>query len=172
MDIKCLSIPFRYIYFFSLMSLNTYINYELPIESISDGLHEVTAKCTTYFRLVTLEMLQTSVTIRLNNMTSSAFLSPLFMFFVDALATIIHTNKDNIFVINVKNDTDVQAEILNVTVAVREKTVRVGRESVDVFYAAEYLQEQIYLQRTLLANLSMLQVKKMHLLIKPYQRCS
>ena len=129
------------------------------LESFSDGLHEVTAKCTTYFRLVTEEMLQTSVTIRLNNMTSSAFLSPLFVFFVDALATIIHTDKDNIFVINVKNDTDVQAEILNVTVAVREKSVRIGREVVDMFYAAEYLQEQIYLQRMLLANLSMLQVK-------------
>ena len=135
------------------------LNFFTNCKSFSDGLHEVTAKCTTYFRLVTQEMLQTSVTIRLNNMTNSAFLSPLFVFFVDALATIIHTDKDNIFVINVKNDTDVQAEILNVTVAVREKSVRVGREVVDVFYAAEYLQEQIYLQRTLLANLSMLQVK-------------
>lgn len=131
----------------------------MPSYFIADGLNEVKATCHTYFRLVTLEMLQTSVTIRLNNMTSSAFLSPLFMFFVDALATIIHTDVDNIFVTNVKNDTDVQAQILNVTVAVREKSTRIGREVVDIFYPAEYLREQIYLQRTLLANLSTLQVK-------------
>ena len=127
---------------------------------ITDGVNEVKATCHLIVRLVTLEMLQTSVTIRLNNMTSAAFLSPLFRFFVDALATIIHTDVDNIFVINVKNDTDVPAQILNVTVAVREKSIRVNRETVDVFYPAEYLREQIYLQRTLLANLSTLQVIK------------
>ena len=107
-----------------------------------------------------MEMLQTSVTIRLNDMTSSAFLSPLFTFFVRALATILQTDESDIFVINVKNDTDVlPAQILNVTVAVREKSVKVNREIKDIFYSAEYLQEQIYLQRTLLANRSYLQVR-------------
>ena len=126
----------------------------------TDGLNEVRATCYLYVRLVTMEMLQTSVTIRLNDMTSSAFLSPLYTFFVDALANILHTDVDNIFVINVKNDTDVlPAQILNVTVAVREKLVKVNREIKDIFYSAEYLQEQIYLQRTLLANMSTLQVK-------------
>lgn len=107
-----------------------------------------------------MEMLYNSVTIRINNMTSDAFLSPLFTFFVDALATIINVSKGNIFVINVRNDTDVNGQILNVTVSVREKKMDVDRQKIDVFYSAEYLKEQIYLQRMLLANLSTLQVIK------------
>lgn len=125
---------------------------------ISDGLNEVRATCHLQVRLVTMEMLEKSVTIRINNMTSDAFLSPLFGFFVDALVIIINVSKENIFIINVRNDTDVTAQILNVTVSIREKSVRVGRQMVDVFYSAEYLKEQIYLQRTLLANYSNLQV--------------
>ncbi|XP_060555146.1 cadherin EGF LAG seven-pass G-type receptor 2-like isoform X2 [Ruditapes philippinarum] len=125
---------------------------------VSDGLNEVRATCRLQVRLVTMEMLEKSVTIRINNMTSDTFLSPLFTFFVDALATIINVSKENIFLINVRNDTDVKAQILNVTVSVREKSVRIDRQMVDIFYSAEFLKEQIYLQRTLLANLSTLQI--------------
>lgn len=103
-------------------------------------------------------MLENSVTIRINNMTSNSFLSPLYTFFIDALAVILNVEQNNIFVINVRNDTDVDAQILNVTVAVREKSVPVDRQTVDVFYTPEYLKEKIYLKRTLLANLSTLQV--------------
>lgn len=123
-----------------------------------DGLNEVRATCRLHVRLVTMEMLEKSVTIRINNMTSDAFLSPLFTFFIDALAHIINVSKANIFVINVRNDTDVMAQILNVTVSIREKRIQVDRQKIDVFYSAEFLKEQIYLQRTLLANLSTLQV--------------
>lgn len=97
-----------------------------------------------------MEMLQNSVTIRLNNMTKTAFMSPLYKFFVDALANILKTDDRNIFVINIQNDTDVTAQILNVSVAVRN--------SEGNFHTAEFIQEQIYLQRVTLAELSTLEV--------------
>ncbi|XP_064606055.1 LOW QUALITY PROTEIN: cadherin EGF LAG seven-pass G-type receptor 2-like [Liolophura sinensis] len=121
---------------------------------VTDGKNEVQATCKLYVRLVTADMLQNSVTIRLNNMTQPAFLSPLFKFFVDALANIFQTEERNIFVINIQDDTDVSTQVLNVSVSVRKSTDH-GR---DVFHSPQYLQEQIYLQRILLASLSTLQV--------------
>ncbi|KAK3610573.1 hypothetical protein CHS0354_009013 [Potamilus streckersoni] len=145
------------------ITLDSRLNSDVPRNGtfqvrVSDGKNIVTATCTLYVRLVMDDMLRNSVTIRLNGMTSAAFLSPLYRYFVEALATIIHTDKNNIFVINILDDTDVTSQILNVTVSVRERSYQSGREQIDVFFPAEYLQEQIYLQRTLLANLSTLQV--------------
>ncbi|XP_021344023.1 cadherin EGF LAG seven-pass G-type receptor 2-like isoform X2 [Mizuhopecten yessoensis] len=117
---------------------------------VSDGRNEVKATCQLYVRLVRAEMLQNSVTIRLNNMTQTAFLSPLYKFFVDALATIMLTEEKHVFVLNIQNDTDVNTQILNISVSVRKPD--------GMFHPAEYLKEQIYLQRILLANLSTLQV--------------
>lgn len=91
-------------------------------------------------------------------MTSDAFLSPLYTFFIDALAIILNVEQSKIFIVNIRNDTEVKAQILNVTVAVREKSVKVDRQMVDMFYTPEYLKEKIYLRRTLLTNLSTVQV--------------
>lgn len=77
-------------------------------------------------------------------------MSPVYKFFVDALANILKTEDRHIFVINIQNDTDVKAQILNVSVAVRKND--------GSFYNAEYIQEQIYLQRVTLAELSTLEV--------------
>lgn len=115
-----------------------------------DGLHLKTASCRLYVRLVTKEMLEKSVTIRLNNITQDTFLSPVYKFFVDALASVLNTEEKNIYVINVEKDTDVSTTVLNVSVAVRK--------SDGSFIDAEVLQEQIYLQRIRLADLSTLQV--------------
>ena len=84
-------------------------------------------------------------------MTQSTFLSPLFKFFRDGLATILTTEEKNIYVISVKNDTEARGTVLNVSVSVRKPN--------GSFYTAEYIQEQIYLQRVQLANLSQLQVR-------------
>ena len=116
----------------------------------SDGLHPKTASCRLYVRLVTKEMLEKSVTIRLNNITQSTFLSPVYKFFVDALASVLNTEEKNIYVINVEKDTDVTTTVLNVSVAVRK--------SDGSFIDSEVLQEQIYLQRIRLAELSTLEV--------------
>ncbi|XP_046355288.2 cadherin EGF LAG seven-pass G-type receptor 1-like isoform X1 [Haliotis rufescens] len=126
--------------------------------SVSDGLNEVKAGCKLFVRLVTEDMLLNSITIRLDRMTEQAFLSPLFKFFVDALASILHVEDTKIFVINVEDDIDVPGQVLNVTVSVQKDEVNVRGGSKDVFYPPEFVQENIYLQRSMLANLSTLQV--------------
>ncbi|GAB1601494.1 hypothetical protein Ahia01_000427800 [Argonauta hians] len=87
-------------------------------------------------------------------MTAEAFLSPLYYFFINALATVLHADEKNILVINVEDDTDVKAQVLNVSVTVHSGMA----DGNDIYLTPQYLQEQIYLQRTLLGNLSALQV--------------
>ena len=124
---------------------------------------EVTASCRLQVRLVTRDMLYNAVTIRLDRMTQSAFLSQVLSFFLDALAQIFSVPdppEQNIFLIDVEEDTDVSPEdqILNVSVAIRKGSFLERGRTRDVFYAPEYLREVIYLHRALLANLSTLQV--------------
>ena len=119
-----------------------------------DGINEVKATCRLYVRLVTQEMLFNSITIRLQGISQEAFLSPLYQRFTSALASVIPTSEDNVFIINVQDDTDVTEPILNVSFSVR-KTVQNNR---DVFYPQQFLRERVYLQRILLAKLSTLQV--------------
>ncbi|XP_025106932.1 cadherin EGF LAG seven-pass G-type receptor 2-like isoform X2 [Pomacea canaliculata] len=146
------------------ITLDPRLNSDVPrngtfLISVSDGLNVVKATCRLSVRLVTPEMLQDSVTIRLDRMTQTAFLSSLLKFFADALASIFRTDSANIFIINIEDDTDVApAQILNVSVSVRKGSISVQGRTQDVFYPPEYLREYIYLYRTLLANLSALQV--------------
>ena len=108
-----------------------------------------------FVRLVSEEMLTNSTTVRLNNIDDETFLSQtVYDMFVSALASIIPTSEDNIFIINVQDDTDVSAKILNVSFAVRNTVV--GNE--DIFYSAQFIREKVYLQRALLAKLSTLEV--------------
>ncbi|XP_070192612.1 cadherin EGF LAG seven-pass G-type receptor 2-like isoform X2 [Littorina saxatilis] len=147
-----------------LITLDSRLNSDVPRNgtfrvSVSDGKNEVKATCQLSVRLVTPEMLHDSVTIRLNKMTETAFLSSLFKFFTDALASIFKTDPTNIFIINIENDVDVApAQILNVSVSVRQGSVSIQGRTQEVFYPPEYLREYIYLYRSLLANLSALQV--------------
>ncbi|KAM6162185.1 cadherin EGF LAG seven-pass G-type receptor 1 [Erethizon dorsatum] len=117
--------------------------------SVSDGIHSVTALCTLRVTIITDDMLTNSITVRLENMSQERFLSPLLSLFVEGVATVLSTTKDDIFVFNIQNDTDVSSNILNVTFsALLPGGVR-GR-----FFPSEDLQEQIYLNRTLLTTIS------------------
>uniref|UniRef100_A0A8C2YUI9 Cadherin EGF LAG seven-pass G-type receptor 1 n=1 Tax=Chinchilla lanigera TaxID=34839 RepID=A0A8C2YUI9_CHILA len=117
--------------------------------SVSDGVHSVTALCTLRVTIITDDMLTNSITVRLENMSQERFLSPLLSLFVEGVATVLSTAKDDIFVFNIQNDTDVSSNILNVTFsALLPGGVR-GR-----FFPSEDLQEQIYLNRTLLTTIS------------------
>jgi len=118
--------------------------------------NEVTAVCRLYVRLITDEMLANSVTVRLDDVNREAFLSPLYHLFVSAVAGVVPTTEDSIFVVSVLDDSEVVGRhILNVTLAVRRLLDRAGR---DVFYSARFLREKVYLQRELLAKLSTLEV--------------
>uniref|UniRef100_A0A8C5MSH5 Cadherin EGF LAG seven-pass G-type receptor 1 n=1 Tax=Leptobrachium leishanense TaxID=445787 RepID=A0A8C5MSH5_9ANUR len=117
--------------------------------SVSDGIHSVTAHCTLRVTIITDDMLTNSITVRLENMSQEKFLSPLLSLFVEGVATVLSTTKDGIFVFNIQNDTDVSSNILNVTFsALLPGGVR------NKFFHSEDLQEQIYLNRTLLTMIS------------------
>ena len=134
------------------------LNYLSNISSyfiFTDSINEVKATCKLFVRLVTKEMFQNSITIRLDGITQTMFLSPLYNLFVNALATIIETTKDNIFIINVQDDTDVQSRVLNISFSARQKV----ENNRDVFYSPQFLREHVYLQRLLLVRLSTLKVR-------------
>ncbi|XP_073475805.1 cadherin EGF LAG seven-pass G-type receptor 1 isoform X2 [Aquarana catesbeiana] len=117
--------------------------------SVSDGVHTVTAHCTLRVTIITDDMLTNSITVRLENMSQEKFLSPLLSLFVEGVATVLSTAKEGIFVFNIQNDTDVSSNILNVTFsALLPGGVR------NKFFHSEDLQEQIYLNRTLLTMIS------------------
>eukprot|EP00079_Xenopus_tropicalis_P015439 XP_004913058.1 PREDICTED: cadherin EGF LAG seven-pass G-type receptor 1 isoform X2 [Xenopus tropicalis] len=117
--------------------------------SVTDGVHSVTAHCTLRVTIITDDMLTNSITVRLENMSQEKFLSPLLSLFVEGVATVLSTTKDGIFVFNIQNDTDVSSNILNVTFsALLPGGVR------NKFFHSEDLQEQIYLNRTLLTMIS------------------
>uniref|UniRef100_A0A8C6HN96 Cadherin, EGF LAG seven-pass G-type receptor 1 n=1 Tax=Mus spicilegus TaxID=10103 RepID=A0A8C6HN96_MUSSI len=117
--------------------------------SVSDGIHSVTALCTLRVTIITDDMLTNSITVRLENMSQEKFLSPLLSLFVEGVATVLSTTKDDIFVFNIQNDTDVSSNILNVTFSALLPGGTRGR-----FFPSEDLQEQIYLNRTLLTTIS------------------
>ncbi|XP_049833037.1 protocadherin-like wing polarity protein stan isoform X1 [Schistocerca gregaria] len=140
------------------LSLSPQLNTNVPklatMEvSVTDGVNEVKALMQLTVRLVTEEMLFNSITVRLNDMTEEAFLSPLLTFFIEGLAAIIPCPKENIFVFSIQDDTDVDAKILNVSFSARRPDL-----NGDEFYSPQFLQEQVYLKRTILARLSTVQV--------------
>ncbi|KAK8742193.1 hypothetical protein OTU49_002167, partial [Cherax quadricarinatus] len=135
-------------------SLNTNVPIHATMEvSVSDGLNEVTAEMSLQVRLVTEAMLFNSVTVRMAEMTQEAFLSPLLSYFVDGLAAIIPCPRENIFIFNIQDDTDVEARILNVSFSAKRPDVP-GEE----FYPPQYLRERVYLHRADLVKLSTVQV--------------
>ncbi|KAJ4450280.1 hypothetical protein ANN_01700 [Periplaneta americana] len=121
--------------------------------SVTDGVNEVKALMQLTVRLVTEEMLFNSITVRLDDMTEEAFLSPLLTFFIEGLAAIIPCPKENIFVFSIQDDTDVNAKILNVSFSARRPDL-----GGDEFYSPQFLQERVYLNRAILARLSTVQV--------------
>lgn len=121
--------------------------------SVTDGINEAKAIMQFVVRLITEDMLFNSVTVRLNEMTEEAFLSPLLNFFLDGLAAIIPCPKENIFLFSIQDDTDVNARILNVSFSAKRPDV-----SHEEYYSPQYLQEKVYLNRAILARLATVEV--------------
>ncbi|XP_048462262.1 cadherin EGF LAG seven-pass G-type receptor 3 [Rhincodon typus] len=121
--------------------------------TVTDGIHSVTAQCVLRVIVITEEMLSNSITVRLENMSQERFLSPLLNRFVEGLAAVLSTSKEDIFVFNIQNDTDVSGSILNVSFSA---LVPGGSQS--QFFPSNELQEQLYMSRMLLTSVSMLEV--------------
>ncbi|XP_030620817.1 cadherin EGF LAG seven-pass G-type receptor 1 [Chanos chanos] len=117
--------------------------------TVSDGLHQVLALCTLRVIIITDDMLTNSITVRLDNMSQERFLSPLLGLFVEGVATVLSTSRDSVFIFNIQNDTDVSGSILNVTFSALLPGGTPGR-----YFPSEELQEQLYLNRTLLRLVS------------------
>ncbi len=115
----------------------------------SDGLHQVSALCTLRVTIITDDMLTNSITVRLENMSQERFLSSLLSLFTEGVAAVLSTSPDGVFVFNVQNDTDVSGSILNVTFSALLPGGASGH-----YFPSEELQEQLYLNRTLLTLIS------------------
>ncbi|KAE8281530.1 Cadherin EGF LAG seven-pass G-type receptor 1 Precursor [Larimichthys crocea] len=115
------------------------------------GLHSVVALCTLRVTIITDDMLTNSITVRLENMSQERFLSPLLSLFLEGVAAVLSTKREAVFVFNIQNDTDVQGSILNVTFSAMQPGGAPGKGT---FFPSEELQEQIYLNRTLLRLIS------------------
>lgn len=120
---------------------------------LPDGLNRVSATCQLRVRLVTQDLLHSSITVRLHRLSRPAFLSPLYSLFVSALASVLPSSPDDVFLFDVAED----SLGLNVSFSVRERV----EHSQDVFLQPQLLRERIYLQRALLARLSTLEVSSL-----------
>ncbi|XP_017285390.1 cadherin EGF LAG seven-pass G-type receptor 1 isoform X2 [Kryptolebias marmoratus] len=138
------------------LRLSKDLNNDRPLEanmkiSVTDGIHRVVARCTLRVTIITDDMLTNSITVRLENMSQERFLSPLLSLFLEGVAAVLSTKREAVFVFNIQNDTDVQGSILNVTFSALQPA---GASGKGTFFPSEDLQEQIYLNRTLLRLIS------------------
>lgn len=117
----------------------------------TDGIHSVTAQCVLRVIIITEDMLANSITVRLENMWQERFLSPLLSTFLEGVATVLATPKEDIFIFNIQNDTDVGGTVLNVSFSALAPW---GRR----YFSSEELQEQLYMKRMVLTGTSMLEV--------------
>lgn len=134
------------------LQLNTNVPRVASMElSVSDGLNEAKATMTLSVRLVTEEMLLSSVTVRLEEMTLEAFLSgTLLGYFVDGLAAVVPCPRDLVYVIGVAQDS---GGVLNVSFAARRPEL-----GADLYYTPQFLRERVYLNRGVLARLATVKV--------------
>ena len=143
------------------ISLSPKLNTNVPIHakmgvSVFDGKNEVRSALTLDVLLVTKAMMQHSVTLRLSNMTVDAFLSPVFTFFVDALAAILPSTREAVHVFSIKLDTEIQggADVLNVTFSVEQP----GSASEELYMDPSYIEHKIYLNLETLVRLSTIHI--------------
>ncbi|XP_010214237.1 PREDICTED: cadherin EGF LAG seven-pass G-type receptor 1-like, partial [Tinamus guttatus] len=115
------------------------------------GIHSVTAQCVLRVIIITEEMLANSITVRLENMWQERFLSPLLATFLEGVATVLATPKEDVFIFNIQNDTDVGGTVLNVSFSALAP--RGGH-----YFSSEELQEQLYMKRMALTGAAMLEV--------------
>lgn len=87
-----------------------------------DGVNTECAICTLTVLLVTEQMLLNSATLRIKDATADSFLTPIsYSRLVEALASTMPTNKANVAVFSVKQDTEVlDALVLNISFSIRK----------------------------------------------------
>uniref|UniRef100_A0A665TR40 Cadherin EGF LAG seven-pass G-type receptor 2 n=1 Tax=Echeneis naucrates TaxID=173247 RepID=A0A665TR40_ECHNA len=126
--------------------------------SVSDGVHSVSAQCLLQVTIITDEMLSNSITLRLANTSQEHFLSLLLAQFLDGVARVLSAAPQDIVIFNIQDDTDVSARILNVSLSVAVPVFGEGNQRTESgggeYFGSEELQERLYLNRSLLAQIS------------------
>uniref|UniRef100_A0A8C1NNH8 Cadherin, EGF LAG seven-pass G-type receptor 2 n=1 Tax=Cyprinus carpio TaxID=7962 RepID=A0A8C1NNH8_CYPCA len=122
--------------------------------SVSDGVHSVSAQCLLQVTIITDEMLSNSITLRLADTSQERFLSLLLAQFLEGVARVLSASREDVVVFNIQDDTDVSAGILNVSLSVAAPGHGVSGGGQVEFLGSEELQERLYLNRSLLAQIS------------------
>uniref|UniRef100_A0A671QP82 Cadherin EGF LAG seven-pass G-type receptor 2-like n=1 Tax=Sinocyclocheilus anshuiensis TaxID=1608454 RepID=A0A671QP82_9TELE len=122
--------------------------------SVSDGVHSVSAQCLLQVTIITDEMLSNSITLRLADTSQERFLSLLLAQFLEGVAGVLSASREDVVVFNIQDDTDVSAGILNVSLSVAAPGHGVSGGGQVEFLGSEELQERLYLNRSLLAQIS------------------
>ncbi|KAI1892191.1 hypothetical protein AGOR_G00130780 [Albula goreensis] len=117
--------------------------------SVSDGIHSVSAECTLKVLIITEDMLSSSVTVRLQNMSQENFLSPLLDHFLEGVSAVLSVPREDVFVFNIQPDGEAGG-VLNVSFSA---ALPGGH-----FFPSEALEEQLYLSRPRLTSLAQMEV--------------
>ncbi|XP_072537654.1 cadherin EGF LAG seven-pass G-type receptor 3 isoform X2 [Salminus brasiliensis] len=117
--------------------------------TVTDGVHSISAQCVLRVLIITEDMLSSSVTVRLQNMSQEYFLSPLLTHFLEGVSSVLSVAPDDVFVFNIQPDAETE-RVLNVSFS----AVLPGGH----FFPSEALEEQLYLNRPRLNMLAQMQV--------------
>ncbi|KAM4562914.1 cadherin EGF LAG seven-pass G-type receptor 3 [Odontesthes bonariensis] len=119
--------------------------------TVTDGVHSISAQCVLRVLIITEDMLGSSVTVRLQNMSQEHFLSPLLGNFLEGVSAILSVPVEDVFIFNIQPDLDAApGGILNVSFSA---ALPGGH-----FFPSETLEEQLYLNRPRLTSLTQMEV--------------
>lgn len=116
-----------------------------------DGIHSISAQCILRVLIITEDMLGSSVTVRLQNMSQEHFLSPLLGNFLEGVSAVLSVPVEDVFIFNIQPDLDAApGRILNVSFSAALPG--------GLFFPSEALEEQLYLNRPRLTSLTQMEV--------------
>lgn len=119
--------------------------------NFSDGANSISAHCVLRVLIITEDMLGSSVTVRLQNMSQEHFLSPLLGNFLEGVSAVLSVPVENVFIFNIQPDLDAApGGILNVSFSAALPG--------GLFFPSEALEEQLYLNRLRLTSLTQMEV--------------
>ncbi|KAG7519448.1 cadherin EGF LAG seven-pass G-type receptor 3 isoform X2 [Solea senegalensis] len=119
--------------------------------TVTDGVHSISAQCILRVLIITEDMLGSSVTVRLQNMSQEHFLSPLLGNFLEGVSAVLSVPVEDVFIFNIQPDLDAApGGILNISFSA---ALPGGN-----FFPSEALEEQLYLNRLRLTSLTQMEV--------------
>ncbi|XP_062248935.1 cadherin EGF LAG seven-pass G-type receptor 3 [Platichthys flesus] len=119
--------------------------------TVTDGSNSISAQCVLRVLIITEDMLGSSVTVRLQNMSQEHFLSPLLTNFLEGVSAVLSVPVEDVFIFNIQPDRDAApGGILNVSFSA---ALPGGH-----FFPSDALEEQLYLNRLRLTSLTQMEV--------------